>query len=435
MQKRSLAKAITLSISLIRIPRLFFSILLFPILISLLIVFAQVVVTGLFIRSSTQSMSERTAKLSEASNKSLVRQLIYGDAELRSPLKLCRWLPPSGDNPYEIPPEGCAPDRLDAAIHTDNPADFDPSAYMTLLGGNFDRLHICSKDCTPDIVIQPNGKKTESSVASSVALLLMQLTFYNTSVQEHMQQASTVFDDTMESFGTISLSLPGFELPVPFTGLKQRLIVLLNFAMLIIIALYLALKAHRNVLDYFARNGALLPMVAAAGSDTFYMSIWMITLFRVMVFLIAALPLLLVAAVNSGSTKYFDSLVGETSFFLFWIVVLTLGVFLTTLISSIAELKRRHSFLTALYRYVPLLISFMGAFLWLATLLFDTESFLTIRSFVTAIPLVGLTPLLLAPLFRPGTWPMVIHGLSSFVLIVILLKANARWFSAHVEEL
>jgi hypothetical protein len=435
MQKNSLTQAIKLSISLIRIPRLFFSILLFPIAISLIIVFAQVVVTGLFIRSSTQSMSERTTKLSEANNKSLVRELIYGSSSLRPSLAVCRWLPPSDSNPYETPPNGCEPDRLDAALHVRDPETFDPSAYQTLLSGNFDRLHICKKDCTPDIVISPKGKDVESAVGSSVALLLMQLTFYNSSVQEHMMEASSVFDDTMAKFGTIELSLPGFSQPVPFTGLKQRLMVLLNVAMLIIIALYLALKAHRNVLDYFARNGALLPMVAAAGSDTFYMSIWLITLFRVAIFLMAAFPLLVFAAIDSGSTKYFSALVSDSAFFLFWVLVLTLGVFLTTLISSIAELKRRHSFITALYRYVPLLISFAGAVIWLATLLFDTEVFLTLRSITTSIPLIGLTPLLLAPLFRPAAWPMIAHGISSFILIALLLKTNARWFSAHVEEL
>jgi energy-converting hydrogenase Eha subunit E len=57
-----------------------------------------------------------------------------------------------------------------------------------------------------------------------------------------------------------------------------------------------------------------------------------------------------------------------------------------------------------------------------------------VRSVIVSIPLVGLAPLFAAPVTMPHATFVLIHAVTSTILVVLVLRNNARWFGAHLEE-
>jgi len=207
-------------------------------------------------------------------------------------------------------------------------------------------------------------------------------------------------------------------------------------ASLVIISLWLALKAHRKVLDYFARNGALLPMVAATGKGVFYAAIWILTLTRVAAFVCAAVPITFFGLTGLLSDRQLDQMIKINSpEFVLWVLALLASLSLATLIASIADLKHRHQFFSIGYRYVPLFFCLAGGFVWTGSFLFDGPFFGYFRALLSALPIVGAASILVAPVMQPQLSVLVVHLLLTSVLLVVALKRNARWFAAHLEEL
>jgi hypothetical protein len=190
------------------------------------------------------------------------------------------------------------------------------------------------------------------------------------------------------------------------------------------------------VLDYFARNGALLPMVAATGKHSFYDAIWLLTVFRVGAFLLAAVPATLLVFTGLTEDQPIPSFFGEDRLFPYaWMVAIGLSFALATLIASIADLKHRHHFLSFLYLYLPIAVCAISAVGWGLTFLVDSPAFGYVRNIAAALPIVGMAPVLVSPLFQPSIWVLVAHALLTLGLIWLFLKRNAHWFAAHLEEL
>ncbi|MFM1848257.1 MAG: hypothetical protein RL417_1731 [Pseudomonadota bacterium] len=360
------------------------------------------------------------------------RLLLYGSGEPLAPLRLCRWREIERDGTIvEIPPgRECLPGRLDIALHVDDPAAFDPVRYQAAFDGNIEQLHIC-KRCRPDIVITLRNGEASSDIRGVWALVVVNMIRFNPS--QYVDSLKEI-EEVSEIFGQRTLHLNGFEDSIDMNRTYTILAITINFAGIIIIALWLALKAHRKVLDYFSHSGALLPMVAASGHSTFYGAIWVLTLSRVFAFFGAALPLTYYGFVailekDDLAAFFFGGRV------IVWILALTSSLALATLIASIAELKHRHSLLSFSYKYIPLLICFIGGVIWAATFLLETPEALVVRSATTALPLLGTASILLGPVFRPSALTLAIHLCSSLGLLVVALRYNSRWFAAHLEEI
>lgn len=207
-------------------------------------------------------------------------------------------------------------------------------------------------------------------------------------------------------------------------------------ALLVVVGLWLALRSHRKVLDYFARNGALLPMVSACGKSSFYSALWLITLLRVGAFLLTAVPLSIAFFVNHFRDEQLENLMGPQGLeFVLWILALTASLSLAAVTASIAELKHRQHLLNILLKYVPTALAFLGAAFWGLSLLLEGAFIQFVRDTIATLPVIGMVPIILAPVFKPHLNVLALHTIIAAGVIVLVLKSNARWFAAHLEEL
>jgi len=430
--------SLRLTYALIRIPRLFGFLFLFPILLGLLLVSAQLVVTGIFIEGSRAAISTGgEPDPSDFNEREFLLRFLYGENQPGN-LRICRWVMGTRKDgrPIERPPErACAPDRLDAALQVSAPADFNPQDYVPLFEGNVQKLHIC-RSCAPDIIIKPEGEEPTSQVKSVWGLLVLTLAGVNEEIRSGRSFLRKEFRNINERLGEKELYLTGFRHPVHINDFPVSAAVVLNVAALIVITLWLALKAHRRVLDYFARNGALLPMVAACRKNAFYLGIWLLTGLRVTGFLLAALPFTVYWLFSLMEGDAARSLFGgDMAAMLVWMLTVVCGFGLATIVASIAELKQRRVLFAFTYRYLPLIVSAAGALLWLATFPFDGDLPSLIRNIIAALPVFGLAPVIVAPIVSPPLETLVIHALASLMLLIFAARHNADWFSAHLEEI
>lgn len=431
--------ALRLAWSLIIIPRLFFALIFFPLLLSLLLVYVQLVFTGAAFRVVNRDAGEIKSSLVAAKRYNIVRWFVYGDGYERKEMRECRWVLEDPNDPaWEVPPSPeCEPDRLDLAIHVKDPATFDASRYKKQFSGQIDRIHIC-RSCSPDLVVKhdENNRKLETRATSVWGVGVMSLGMINEEFGEKVVEMRRSFDDLKGLFGTRLYEPVGFRHPLDITKLHNSTLVLLNFSLIVIVTLWLAIKAHRRVLDYFVRNGALLPMVAACSKRTFYGALWILTGTRVGAFLVAAVPLSMIAFIEFVGRKELEFFFhGDTTAIIWWIVALVISISLSTMIASIAELRQRHEILSFLYKYFPILLSLIGGLLWTATFLVDGETSSLIRHVLTITPILGMVPVLVAPLFCPPIYILALHSILSGLMLMKALNHNARWFAAHLEEL
>ena len=419
--------------ALIRIPRLFISLFLFPILLSLALVYAQLLTTGLFLRMSKQSASEIEENIELSHSNNPLRWIIYGSGEARPEMQICRW---QMHGQTEFPPDNseCAPQALDVALNVADPATFDPSRYVALFKGNFERLHIC-RHCEPHLRIQVLETGNLSDVKSIWSLALLGISKRGTDTQQRLVANLRALEVHAGLIGKLSFHAAGFISPLVITDTPRTISLVITIASLVAIALWLSLKAHRKILEYFVRSGALLPMVAACGKRTFYGSLWMLTLLRVLVFLAASVPLSLVTLIEMNEDKALPFISETPLMAVTWIVALVAGLSVATVVGSIADLKQRHAILGFAYRYLPLAFAVFGSLLWCLTFVSPTEFCGTLRSIIAVIPVLGIMPLLTVPLLTPPAWVLITHAIIATTLTAVLLRKNSAWFAAHLEEL
>lgn len=427
--------AIRLALAFIRVPRLFGSLFLFPLLISFIFLYVQLMVSGVLLKASATDAAKVRENLTKRKNNSVVRQLIAGNGEELGDIELCRWVQtPEG----EVPPADCKRHEFDVALIIPSFDEERIQQYQRTLNGNFRRMQICrTPACATEVTIDlTNPDQPETSTRSVWGLLLLNLVELSPEQIEHFVKVREHKDKLKAQLGPLYLYTPGYQKPLNVREMTKLLVVILNFILLVLVALWLALKAHRKVLDYFADSGALLPLVAASGKRAFYGAIWILTLFRVFIFLSGSLPIAYLAIrdfTQGDPTDLFFH--GELSWSLLWLFTLAMSLALATIIASIADLKHRHTLLSFGYRYVPLLVSLGGGIVWGLSFLVEHQYSEAIRKILASLPLAGMAPMLLAPLFTPQEEILVIHTLLTAVLLALALRSNTRWFAAHLEEL
>ena len=430
--------AIRLAFSLIRIPRLFATLFLLPIIFSLALVYGQLLITGVFLQAIPGSETAPANGAQEENQFNVVRWFVYGDGKKLKPLRVCRWIPvslkesPAGEKP---PSEECLPDRLDVALQVHDPASFNSEPYRRAFEGNVERLHVC-RSCHPDVIIRAGGPETTVDTYSVQGALVLNLITLNEDLSKQRVETQKQINHIRGLLGKIYFHAKDLRAPIPIFQMGTALAVVFNIGALLVISLWLALKAHRKVLDYFARNGALLPMVAATSKTSFYGAIWLLTILRVGSFLLGAIPLVYHGFTELAGKDKFLSIFGDDySEFVLSILAITASLCLATIIASIADLKQRHHFLSVLYKYVPLALCTLGALIWAGSFLLEGAWIGHMRSIVSSLPILGMAPVLAAPIFKPQLGVLVAHTLLTTVILVAIIKLNARWFAAHLEEL
>lgn len=418
--------------ALVRIPHLALSLFLFPLLMSLALVFLQLIVTGIVLKRVNATSEGLAAAVERKGDKNAVRWLLYGSGDRRPGPEICRWVM---DNGEERPPsEACNPDRLDVAVRVEDTASYDVSSYATLFAGHVDRIHVC-RACQPDVIVEPRaGGQTVSRAQSVFGLMILFLPYTNTEIEQSRVVVRRSIEDVKNRLGEVSLSIPEINDTIGISALKGTLPIVFNVSLLVVIALWLALRAHRRVLDYFSRNDVLLPLAAACGRQRFYSAIWLLTVLRVGCFLMTSVPIVYFGLLDVIDKESLSLVRVSVVSGLMWVVALVATMALATVIGSISELKHRHSLVSFLYKFVPFAAAVLGAALWGFSFVLPSEAMGTCRLIVSAIPIVGIAPVLIAPATSLPLISLFVHSLLAISAFVFILRRNARWFAAHLEE-
>lgn len=431
-------KTFRIIFALLRVPRLFASLLLFPLLGALIVVGTQLLLSGSALRQINKSQKESLHEEIKSEDKDwqFLRAILYGSGSPLPDPKLCIWTKPEESHKPEQPPsEECAPDRLDIALHVSEDSRIEPLEYLKMIKGNAQRLHIC-ESCKPDLELFVSSQGNSTKAHSTYGLMLYALLLMDKELSQQFKELKIKREDLKDKLGDVFFFLPELKSAIAVSSLQISLVFILNITALVVISLWLGLRAHRKVLDYFSKSGALLPMVAATGKTPFYLALWGITALRVAVFLVASVPLLLVVLGSASEQESVFSTIGLNFWELaIWLIALLSSMSLATLIASISDLKGRHELLSVAYKIIPLFLSALGALVWASSFFATTESAGIFRSILSMLPIFGMGPIILAPVIQPKIYILLIHILSSAGLVWFLMRRNAHWFAAHLEEL
>ena len=429
-------KALHLALSLVRVPRLFVTLLLWPLCIGLVVAAVQIGASSSYLYVLDETMEEYEKRVKEEyPDERFIREYLFDRDEPFDDLRVCRW---RNENGVEVAPsEDCSLDALDVTLIVKSPGSFDPQKYTDFFQGTVQRIHLC-KSCGSDIRIHPEaGDKPISNVHSfkGYGVFFLARTAQGRGLRKHYVKVKSKVEDLKDLQGELFLHPEGFAHPVPLTGSQKTIVLMINTGLLLVVTLWLALRAHRKVLDYFARNDALLPLVAACGKNTFYRGIWIITMARVACFLLASLPATFYIYSHSLRDETISRFVTSWSDFALWIICIGASLGSLTVIASIAELKHRHSWVSFLYKYVPLGVCIVGSLVWAMTIFYQGELSHVVQQVVSALPVLGISPVVLSPLFRVEANVLAVHAILASLLMSLALRRNARWFAAHLEEI
>lgn len=421
-----------LALAFIRVPRLFFALLFWPLVIGFLLAVGQGALSVGYIKTVSTTPEDVDKELSQSeAHQSWLRGVITGDPKPFQSVSICRW---KNGNLYKSA-EGsdCSIDKDDLVIQTPQPLELSSSEYVDHFKGIVPEIHIC-EDCSSNFLIRSDKDRFKLSSIKSLGLYILTEEDHISRRKEHFKDYLSDIKDAEQLEGEVVLKLPAFKRGLELRTASQRMVVTANIAGLIILVLWLALKAHKRVLDYFSKNDALLPLVAACGKDTFYLSLWIVTAFRVVFFLLSAVPATILFYVLLGENPAGDLFKFDYVFFI-WLACLFLALGAVTVLASIADLKSRASFSSILYRWLPFGLFAMGSLAWVPILLFGSESAYWLSQIIAVIPMLGLAPVIASPILYVEPISLVIHGILSLCLIIYLLRANSEWFASHLEAL
>ena len=418
---------ILLAFSLIRVPRLFVSLLLWPLIVGLSIAILQAISSSLYFGVVNETSEQATERnISETPGDKWLRLQLFNSSTPLEKIDLCVWT----DN------HRCEIKEHDVVVRTENPELFDAGDYLKFFQGSTRTLHVC-KDCSAEIVISSKAGETRSDIHSLNGLGILMLTDSSSSAEagKHFIEARKTWEHFRDISGTVYLQPDGLEEPINMTQATKIMLLIMNTALITVICLWLSLRGHRKVLDYFSSNGALLPLVAACGKNSFYTALWIITILRVGLFLIASLPATILVYSKAVPEETLNVFIRSTPDFILWLFALISSLCCLALVSSIAELKQRHSLLSLLYRYIPLLLCLIGSVVWFYGMFSSSPYSKSVQTLIGCLPIIGISPVLTSPLFNLNSTVVAIHSLLAAGLAIVLLRINSKWFAAHLEEI
>lgn len=428
-------KALRLALSFIRVPKLFASLLLWPLLVGLFFGLGQLVLSAHYIKfakSDGHQLKAPELKNSGGEQEAL-RSILFGRTAPLAEIKVCRWKKtPSGEEMQA----GCSIERTDVIVRRDDPQRADVQSVIDFYSGASETIHVC-RFCEGSIILEHTESEPVTTVRNlfGLGVLLLAESTRARDILPIYGEAKEILADLKASEGKVYLIPEGLGQKIYLSEASTTMILILNISFIVIIALWLALRAHRKVLDYFIRNDALLPMVAACGKNTFYLSLWIITALRVMFFVLASVVVMVLIFRKHIPNETVGLLVGEPLTFTLWVLGIISSLSAAAIIASIGELQHRHTLISFLYKYVPTIICFIGTIVWAFTLFIDTPVANALQYGIASLPVIGLSPIILAPLIKLPQNVLVANALLSSVLALVVMRLNARWFAAHLEDL
>jgi hypothetical protein len=430
-----------LTISLIAIPRLFASLFLLPLVLGVTLVGIQTGFSLLAVKTTERPEKKEVKKQVANAEKDdyPIRRLLLGNSDYLKHLQICDWRPYTGVIDEELPGEfqnKCAVYQYDVVINSIVISKIPTETFESFFKGNFRAIHICD-DCKSDIrITYKDNKAIATEIHSLPAYILLAMTTSPGRRSEEFNASRKNIDLLDRLTGSIYFYAHGFKRPADTGDLAKSIVLLTNIAFLILGALWLSLKSHRKVLDYFSDNAVLLPLVASCGKNVFYSSIWVLTVLRVLFFLTASIPIVWLSIRQIIKGKLGDLLYyGDIFSFSGWLTCNVCSLAVAVLIGSIAELQHRKLLVSLFYRFVPFFVALFGGIVWGISFFYVGEASGVVRNIIASLPLLGTLPLLVAPVLPPPEIVLICNLLLNVALITILLRANSRWFAAHLEEL
>lgn len=420
-------RALRLALSLILIPRLFGSLLLWPLCIGIFIALTQITFSAAYLDAKNTSVRKYQEKAENIQRGSYIRSFLYQSAETLPPIFLCR---------QDELQKNCIVDEKDIVVQTQDVATFNVEQYLDFFNGTARQLVVC-RDCSSSLTIQANKESNTTFIRTLTGLLLL---FHAENFAE--RKLNTFYAGAKQHIESVK-DLQGIIFFTPSVGgtninlstVSSLILLIVNTSFLVVITLWLALRAHRKVLDYFAKNDCLLPMVAACGKNNFYIALWLLTILRVMFFLSATVPVGIFFFIQTVPEEIKREFIGNYFIFCAWLLAISTSLGVTVVIASVAELKQRVVLLSILYRYTPLLLCVIGGALWAITLFDALPNHDLINNIVASLPILGLTAVILQPIVSLSLTTLFVHAILSTALMLFILRKNALWFAAHLEEI
>lgn len=428
-------RPLILAFSFIRVPKLFVSLLFWPMVLGVLLALSQAVMSSAYLGIVTESPEDFEKRIyKETAEHQWLRSNLYGKAEVLAPLQVCRWQASSSGE--QAPTDACKLEGNDVVIRTDSPESYDVTKFENFFQGTTRRIHLC-RSCSSDIIISetPEGRTSDIYGLRALGVYILTDSEVNNRVGGHYVAAKSELNQLRDIGGTILLHPAGSEQSINMTQATKIMILILNIAAITIIVLWLALKGHRKVLQYFAQNGALLPLVAACGKNTFYAALWIITLLRVSLFLLAVIPSTVIVYSKAVPKETLDVFIKSGPEFVLWVTGIVASLSCLAIVASIAELKQRHTWVSFLYRYIPILLCFLGSVIWFVALFTEGATAKIVQNVIAAIPVIGISPMIVSPLFTVDINVIALHCALAGIMVVVLMRHNSQWFAAHLEEI
>lgn len=420
-----------LALSFIQVPQLFFSLLLAPLLLGFTIALIQVVVSISYLKIITTTAAEKEREIAtESVDIAWLRKSLFGENLPETP-EVCIW--------SQVDTQGetteCELHPLDVVVRSQLPKSSDYESYQRYFSGSTPRIHFC-QNCTSEIMIFESASGEKVSTLHSLAAVGVFTLKDEQISKEASKHVVGILESkkASESFeGTVYLKPAGFSRLVNLSETPKTMVLVFNAASLVVMALWLALKAHRRVLDYFAKNNALLPLVAACGKENFYLSLWLITMLRVSLFFLACVPFSIFMFRRALREEVITEFFRSTPDLLAWLLTIGASLAAVIIIASIGELKQRRPLHAFLFRYLPLALCLVGTLVWMVTLFLPGQE--AIQTLVSCLPVVGVSPIILNPVFTLNHEVLALHAFLASILVFTVLRSNTRWFAAHLEEL
>lgn len=399
------------------VPRIASSLLLAPLIL------------GLFVTGSSLvlSFAVRTAPNSETvePGRRVPRNPVKGLLGVRAPkeLSVC----------YHSE-ESCQVDRLDIVARPDVLEQVSLAQLRDDFDGDFRRLHVCT-NCDSEIELVHRNGKLAVLLKSLHAVMMWESGAFHRLQKQKAQLHEQSGNDDFEVFEAGQFWLfGGKNLPFNASHLGLAAVWILNISLSCLVLAWLGIKSHGRVINYFARNDALQPLIVSLGLKEFYGSIWILTLARVAVFGGFYLVAMYQARWVMGFSAFYETVFrGDILFLVGWLFVLFLQFTTIAMLVSLAEISRDTRATISLV-YFPLLTILIGLFVWLGTLTVDSLQLAALREFLLAMPLVSLMPHFLTPIFPCETWVLVMNIFASLIFLLVITRRNTMVFgySAHL---
>ncbi len=429
-------RSFRIALAFLRDRRLFCQLLLWPLILGVFLATGQIFISAAYLHLLEETPEQFKQRVETRDGTvDWIQGVVHGKSKLPPQPEVCTW---QRSGAVEVPPSAdCHLETLDVTIRksADTPADLQKFVQYFSLATH--RIHVC-EECSSDIIIDFQNGVTSSKVSSLRALgvFILAQDNRNNDVNEFFGKAKEKSQELEDLTGTVLLRSGGMQNAMDMTHATIIMVFVINTCMLIVASLWLTLNGYRKVLRCFAENNALLPLVAVCGKWEFYLSIWIITLFRVSLFILISIPLSILAYHAAVPVETRALFMPEQTTFIAWLFAVSSSLALVTVIASLSELLRRHSFWSIIYRYVPLVLVIGGTLLWIYSLFAgDSQGVLfAAQKALVYFPVIGLSPVILTPVLSQPAFSLLVHGIIATVLVWFLLKRHAIWFAAHLEE-